>query len=66
MILKTITNPKISRLTKQIHEVEVPPLCPNTENPIKGSTLTITYTPKEELLEVYSLKRICSFVHRLE
>jgi len=55
MTLKTIDNPKISRLTKQTHEVQVPPLCPKTENPIKGSTLTITYTPKELLLEVYSL-----------
>ena len=63
MILKTITNPKISKLIKQIHEVEVPPLCPKTENPIKGSTLTIAYTPKEELLEVYSLNEyVASFI----
>jgi len=63
MILKTIANPKISKLTKQIHEVEVPPLCPKTENPIKGSTLTITYTPNESLLEVYSLNDyVASFI----
>jgi NADPH-dependent 7-cyano-7-deazaguanine reductase QueF len=55
MILKTINNPKISRLTKQIHEVVVPPLCPKTGNPITGSSLTITYVPKDRLLEVYSL-----------
>ncbi|HEY2979769.1 MAG TPA: hypothetical protein VGJ22_01195 [Anaerolineales bacterium] len=55
MILKTIANPKISRLTKQTHEVQVPPLCPKTENPITGSTLTITYAPAERLLEIYSL-----------
>jgi len=62
MILKTIANPKISKLTKQIHEVEVPPLCPKTQNPIHGSTLTITYTPEERLLEVYSLNEyIASF-----
>ena len=63
MLLKTIANPKISKLTIQIHEVEVPPLCPKTENPIKGSTLAITYTPKEALLEVYSLNEyIASFI----
>ena len=63
MILKTIANPKISRLTKQIHEVKVPPLCPKTENPIKGSALTITYTPEEHLLEVYGLNEyVASFI----
>jgi NADPH-dependent 7-cyano-7-deazaguanine reductase QueF len=63
MILKTIANPKIAKLTKQIHEVEIPPLCPKTENPIKGSTLTITYTPEEQLLEVYSLNEyMASFI----
>ena len=63
MILKTIANPKISKLTKQTHQAEVPPLCPKTENPLKGSTLTITYTPKDELLEVYSLNEyIASFI----
>ena len=63
MILKTIDNPKISKLIKQIHEVEVPPLCPKTENPIKGSMLTITYQPKGKLLEVYSLNEyVASFI----
>jgi 7-cyano-7-deazaguanine reductase len=64
MILKTIGNPKISRLTKQINEVQVPPLCPKTGNPISGSTLTIRYIPNKELLEVYSLNDyIASFVN---
>lgn len=63
MTLKTIDNPKISKLTKQIHEVQVPPLCPKTGNPISGSTLTITYIPKEKLLEVYSLNEyVASFI----
>ena len=63
MILKTINNPKISQLTKQTHEVEVPPLCPKTGNPITGSTLTIVYLPEEQLLEVYSLNEyIASFI----
>jgi len=63
MILKTIDNPKISKLTKQAHEVVIPPLCPKTGNPITGSTLTITYVPQEQLLEVYSLNEyISSFI----
>src|SRR5689334_2015069 len=63
MILKTIDNPKISNLTKQTHEVEVPPLCPKTGNPITGSALTITYVPQQQLLEVYSLNEyIASFI----
>ena len=55
MSLKTIDNPKVSELTRQIHEVQVPPLCPKTENPVAGSTLTITYAPATRLLEIYSL-----------
>ena len=63
MILKTIKNPNITKLTKQTHEVQVPPLCPKTSNPIVGSTLIITYTPNSELLEVYSLNEyIASFI----
>lgn len=63
MLLKTIKNPSISKLTKQTHEVEIPSLCPKTKNPIKGSTLTITYAPKEELLELYSLNEyVASFI----
>jgi len=55
MVLKTIKNPDVAKLTKQTHEVQIPPLCPKTQNPIAGSTLIITYTPKQDLLEVYSL-----------
>ena len=63
MTLKTIDNPKISKLAKQIHEVELPSLCPKTGNPITGSTLSITYSPNEKLLEVYSLTEyIASFI----
>jgi Enzyme related to GTP cyclohydrolase I len=63
MQLKTITNPSISKLTKQTNEVQVPSLCPKTGNPIAGSTLTISYIPKEELLEFYSLNEyITSFI----
>ncbi|MEP7137377.1 MAG: hypothetical protein ABI904_20830 [Chloroflexota bacterium] len=63
MIIKTINNPKVSKQTKQIHEVEIPPLCPKTGNPTKGSTLTITYAPSDLMLEVYSLNEyIASFI----
>jgi 7-cyano-7-deazaguanine reductase len=63
ILLKTIDNPKISKLTRQIHEVNVPPLCPKTENPITGSTFTITYTPQDKLLELYSINEyIASFI----
>ena len=63
MILKTIKNPNIAKLAKQIHEVQVPPLCPKTSNPIAGSTLTIAYIPNSELLEVYSLNEyVASFI----
>jgi 7-cyano-7-deazaguanine reductase len=63
MILKTIKNPKISKPTKQTHEVEILPLCPKTNNPIKGSTLTVAYVPEEELLELYSLNEyVASFI----
>ena len=63
MLLKTIKKPNISKLTKQTNEVQVPPLCPKTGNPIAGSTLTIKYVPNEELLEFYSLNEyIASFI----
>lgn len=53
MALKTIANPGI---TKQTHVVDIPPLCPVTHNPVAGSTLTISYTPANNLLEIYSLR----------
>ncbi len=63
MILKTIDNPTVARLNKQTHEVEVPPLCPKTGNPIAGSTITITYSPGKKLLEIYSLRDyVASFI----
>lgn len=63
MQLKTIDNPKISKLTKQTHEVNVPALCPRTGNPIAGSTFTIIYTPKDKILELYSINEyIASFI----
>ena len=63
ILLKTIDNPNMSKLTKQIHQVDIPPLCPKTHNPITGSILTIMYTPTEKLLELYSINEyIASFI----
>ena len=63
MNLKTIDNPRIAKLSKQTHEVQVPSLCPRTENPIHGSTVTIIYAPDQKLLEIYSLNEyIASFI----
>ena len=63
MLLKTIKNPNIVKLTQQINEVQIPPLCPKTNNPVSGSLLTIAYIPEAELLEFYSLNEyIASFI----
>ncbi len=62
MLLKTIDYPQIAKLTREIHEVQVPPLCPKTANPVSGSTLTISYVPAKKLLEFYSLNEyVASF-----
>ncbi len=63
MPLQTIDNPNIATLTRETHEVQVPPLCPKTANPIAGSTLTISYIPAQKLLELYSLRDyVASFI----
>lgn len=63
MPLNTIANPTISKVTRQTHEIDVPSLCPRTGNPIMGSTLTISYTPSDKLLELYSLNEyVSSFI----
>ena len=56
MLLQTIDNPHIATVTRETHEVQVPPLCPKTANPVTGSTLTISYVPDQKLLEFYSLR----------
>ncbi len=62
-LLKAIDNPHISTSIRETHEVQVPPLCPKTANPIAGSTLTINYVPEQKLLEFYSLRDyVASFV----
>lgn len=62
-MLKTVDNPKIARMVRQVHEVAIPSLCPKTNNPVEGSKLTIIYSPGAKLLEVYSLTEyVGSFV----
>ncbi len=55
MLLKTIDNPRISKVTRETLEVQVPALCPKTANPVAGSSLTISYVPAGKLLEFYSV-----------
>ncbi len=63
MILQTIANPRIATSTRESHEVQVPPLCPKTANPVAGSTITISYAPDGKLLEFYSLRDyVASFI----
>ncbi len=63
MPLQTIDNPRIATLTRETHDVQVPPLCPKTANPIAGSTLTVSYVPAQKLLELYSLRDyVASFI----
>jgi 7-cyano-7-deazaguanine reductase len=56
MTLQTIDDPRVARLKRETHEVQVPPLCPKTANPVAGSTITISYAPEGKLLEFYSLR----------
>lgn len=41
--------------TEVTHTFEIHSLCPVTKNPRPGSTLAITYTPKESVLDVIGL-----------
>ena len=52
---KTIANARPDLHTVVEHVVELPELCPATENPRPGSTLTICYEARERLLELFSL-----------
>ncbi len=59
----TISAPEIAKSIRETHEVQVPPLCPKTANPITGSTITVSYVPQGKLLEFYSLNEyIASFI----
>ncbi|MFC6276167.1 hypothetical protein [Psittacicella hinzii] len=61
--IKTIKNPNPHLPTKVTNTLNLPPFCTATMNPGAGSTLTITYTAKEKLLEVFTLEKyINSFI----
>ena len=57
----------IPNITKMVHVVDLPMLCPHTKNPCPGSTITIEYKPEGKAIEVYSLQEyINSFIEHQE
>jgi len=54
-LLKTIANTRPQLPTLVEHILYLPELCPATQNPAPGSTLTISYQAGEWLLELFSL-----------
>jgi len=62
-VLKTIANPNPHLTTQQTHCLQLPQLCPASKNPGAGSTLRISYSSKQQFLEVFSLSAyIQSFI----
>ncbi|MFC0179663.1 hypothetical protein [Thorsellia kenyensis] len=55
--IKTITNPHPEISMIQTHIVDLPILCPKSQNPMQGSTLKITYDAKSYLLELFALDK---------
>lgn len=54
--LETLPFDALARVSVvESHELELPPCCPVSKNPRPGSTFTICYTPKQQVLEVGSL-----------
>lgn len=53
--LKCIQNPHPELETLQTHVMTLPELCPASQNPLPGSSLTIRYRGKRRFLEVFSL-----------
>ncbi|RIY31708.1 hypothetical protein [Psittacicella gerlachiana] len=61
--IKTIGNPHKLLKTKVVNKVNLPPFCTATGNPGSGSYLTISYTAKDKLLEVFTFEKyINSFI----
>lgn len=54
-LLKTIANARPQLPTLVEHILHLPELCPATQNPAPGSTLTVSYQAGEWLLELFSL-----------
>jgi len=55
--LKTQPNEARCTRTTQTHELDLPPCCPRSGNPLAGSSIAITYTPAETHIEVASLRK---------
>lgn len=54
--LKTQPNEARCRRTRIKHALSVPPCCPVSHNPMTGSVIEISYSPKQFLLEVDALR----------
>lgn len=54
-LLRTIANARPGLSTEIEHILELPELCPKTQNPRPGSTLRLRYQAGARLLELFSL-----------
>lgn len=55
--IKTIANPHPELMMEQTHIIELPILCPKSQNPATGSTIAIKYTNPQRLLELFALDK---------
>lgn len=61
--LKTIGNARPSLRMRVEHVILLPILCPVSQNPAMGSTLTIAYQADERLLELFALEAYIAAYH---
>ena len=61
--LKTIANARPHLSTEIEHVIVLPILCPVSDNPAAGSTLTIAYTAGVRILEVFALEAYIKAFH---
>lgn len=54
--LKTQPNEHLCRSMRESHILAIPPCCPYSGNPLDGSTIKITYSPLDHVLEVAALR----------
>jgi NADPH-dependent 7-cyano-7-deazaguanine reductase QueF len=55
-MIKTQPNEKRCHRMRETHKLSIPPCCPVSGNPGKGSVLEISYEPDKRILEVASLR----------
>lgn len=55
MPLKTIANARQQLHSEIEHIIDLPVLCPHSQNPLAGSTLSLRYTAGERILELFAL-----------